>query len=65
MAKGCESMKLSGIALTMGIGAAAGAVAVMMLPKQSTARKLASKAADKVELAAWKAGNKINQLVDM
>lgn len=58
-------MKLTGIAITMGIGAAAGAVAVMMLPRQSTARKLANKAADKVEVAAWKAGNKLNQMMDL
>ena len=58
-------MKLPGIAITMGIGAAAGAVAVMMLPRQSTARKLANKAADKVEVAAWKAGNKLNQIMDL
>ena len=58
-------MKLTGIAITMGIGAAAGAVAVMMLPRQSTARKLANKAADKVEVAAWKAGNKLNQIMDL
>ena len=48
-------MKLKGWAITMGIGAAAGAVAVMMLPKQSTARKLVNKAADSVEDVAWNA----------
>jgi hypothetical protein len=36
----------------MGVGAAVGAVAVMMLPKQSPVRKLADKAANKVEDAA-------------
>ncbi len=49
------------IALTMGVGAAVGAVAIMMLPKQSTVRKLANKAADKVEDAAWSVGEKINK----
>jgi len=42
-------MQLKGWAITMGLGAAAGAVAVMMLPKQSTARRLVNKAAGKVE----------------
>ena len=58
-------MKLKGLAITMGIGAAAGAVAVMMLPRQSTARKLVHKAACTVEDAAMKVGDKINQVVDM
>ena len=58
-------MKLTGLAITMGVGAAVGAVAVMMLPKQSTARKLVNKAADKVEDAAWQIGDKINDALDM
>lgn len=58
-------MKLSGIALTMGVGAAVGAVAAMMLPKQSTARKLINKAAVKVEDAAWSLGDKMSQKMDM
>ena len=58
-------MKMKGWAITMGIGAAVGAVAAMMLPKQSTARKLVSKAADKVEDAAWQLGDKINDALDM
>jgi hypothetical protein len=45
-------MKMKGWAITMGVGAAVGAVAVMMLPKQSPVRKLADKAANKVEDAA-------------
>ena len=58
-------MKMRGLAITMGIGAAVGAVAVMMLPKQSTARKLVNKAADKVEDAAFLVGDKINDALDM
>ncbi len=58
-------MKMKGWAITMGIGAAVGAVAVMMLPKQSTARKLVNKAADKVGDAAWVVGDKINDALDM
>ena len=58
-------MKLKGWAITMGVGATVGAVAVMMLPKQSTARKLVDKAADKVEDAAWFVGDKISDALDM
>lgn len=58
-------MKLKGWAITMGIGAAAGAVAVMMLPKQSAARKLVNKAADSVEDVAWKVSDKLHQAIDM
>ncbi|MDD6200552.1 MAG: hypothetical protein PUB93_04705 [Firmicutes bacterium] len=58
-------MKMTGWAITMGIGAAAGAVAIMMLPRQSTARKLASKAANTVEDAACKVGSKLDQALDM
>lgn len=58
-------MKMTGWAITMGIGAAVGAVAVMMLPKQSAARRLADKAANKVEDAAWQLGDKIGDALDM
>lgn len=58
-------MKLTGWAVTMGIGAAVGAVAVMMLPKQSTARKLANKAACAVDDAAYSLGNKLSSKMDM
>lgn len=58
-------MKMTGWAITMGIGAAVGAVAVMMLPKQSTARKLVNKAADAVEDAATIVTDKITDKLDM
>ena len=58
-------MKAKGIALTMGIGAAAGAVAIMMMPKSNPARKLAYKAAGKVEDAAVKVSDKLTGKVDM
>ena len=54
-------MSMKGWAVTLGIGAAAGAVAVMMLPKQNPVRKLAAKTALKAEDAAWKAADKILQ----
>ena len=52
-------MSVKGWAITMGIGAAAGAVAVLMMPKNNPTRKLASKAADKVEDVAWKVSDKL------
>ena len=58
-------MQMKGWAITMGIGAAAGAVAVMMLPRQSTARKLVSKAAGKVEDAVQKVTDKVTGEMDM
>ena len=54
-------MKLRGWAITAGLGAAAGAVAVMMMPRQNPARKLAAKAANKVEDLAWKVEDRMNQ----
>ena len=58
-------MHLKGWAITMGVGAAAGAVAVMMMPKNNPARKLAAKAATKVEDAAWKVSDKLTDAMDM
>jgi hypothetical protein len=58
-------MHLKGWAITMGIGAAAGAVAVMMMPKNSPGRRLAAKAADKVEDAAMRVSDKITSSLDM
>ncbi len=57
-------MKVSGWVISMGIGAAVGAVAAMMLPTQSTARKLVNKAADKVEVAANDLSNMVCQKID-
>lgn len=45
----------------MGLGAAIGAVAIMMTPRQCTARALANKAADKIEDTASKVSDKLNQ----
>lgn len=57
-------MKLTGLAVSMGVGLAAGAVTAMMLPRNCTARKAAQKAADAVEDAAMTAKFKINQKLD-
>lgn len=53
-------MTMKGIAAALGLGAAAGAVAIMMTPRQSSARRLASKAACKVEDAAYKVSDAVN-----
>ena len=57
-------MQLKGLAITMGIGAAAGAVAIMMMPKNNPTRKMAEKAAQKVEGAAVNIGNKLSNEID-
>ncbi len=63
--KGVITVNMKGLAITAGLGAAAGAVAIMMMPKQNPARKLAAKAANKVEDLAWKMEDKMNQNWDM
>ena len=45
--------------LALGIGAAAGAVTVMMLPRECTVRRMAYHAAEKVEDAMTSAANKM------
>lgn len=46
--------------IALGMGAAAGAVAVMMMPRQNPARKLACQAANKVENAVCQMTSKLN-----
>lgn len=58
-------MRAKGLAITMGIGAAAGAVAIMMMPKNNPTRRLAAKAANKVEEAAWKVSDKLTHDFDL
>lgn len=58
-------MNVKGWAITMGLGAAAGAVAILMMPKNNPTRKLADKAATKVEGAAMKVSDKLSQKMDM
>ena len=52
-------------AITLGAGAVAGAVAVMMLPKQNPVRKLANKAAYKVDDAIQNVTDKVKDQWDM
>ncbi len=57
-------MTVKGWAVTAGLGAAAGAVAVLMMPRTNPTRRLAAKAANKVEDVAWKMGDTISQKMD-
>lgn len=52
-------MKLTGWAITAGLGAAAGMVGVMMMSRQNPVRRLAAKAANKAEDIAWKMEDKM------
>ena len=58
-------MQIKGWAITMGLGVAAGAVAVLMMPKNNPARKLAAQAANKLEYAAWKVSDKLTNRIEM
>lgn len=58
-------MKMKGLAITLGIGAAAGAVAILAMPRNNPTRRLAAKAADKVEDVAWMVSNKITDELDL
>lgn len=64
LSKGGRKMDMKGLAISMGIGAAAGAVAIMMMPRNNTARKLASKAATQVEQAASKLGTALENKLE-
>lgn len=58
-------MSVKAWAVTMGIGAAAGAVGILMMSRTNPTRKLAAKAANKVEDAAWKVSEKMTQKFDL
>ena len=62
--KGGKNMNAKGWAITAGLGAAAGAVAVLMMPKSNPTRRLAAKAANKMEDVAMKMGDSISQKID-
>ena len=57
-------MHVKGWAVTAGLSAAAGAVAVLMMPRNNPTRRLAAKAANKVEDAAWKVSDTISDRID-
>lgn len=54
-------MDVKGWAITAGIGAAAGAVAILMMPRNNPTRRLAAKAANKMEDVAWKVEDTISE----
>ena len=58
-------MGVKTLAVTLGVGAAAGAVAILMLPRTSPVRKLAYRAASSVEDAACRVGDRITDAMDM
>ncbi len=58
-------MGIKGWAVTMGIGAAAGAVGVLMMSRTNPTRRLATQAANKVEDAAWKVSDKLTKKFDL
>ena len=53
-------MHMKGFALALGIGAAAGAVAILAMPRNNPTRRLAAKAADKVEDVAWRVTSRVS-----
>ena len=54
-------MNAKGWMLSAGLGAAAGAVAVLMMPRQNPVRRVA--AANKAEDLAWKVEDKMNEVL--
>ena len=57
-------MSMKTIIASMGVGAAAGAVAVLMMPRNNPTRRLAAKAANKMEDVAWMVTDKLNATLD-
>ena len=55
-------MNVKGWAITAGISAAAGAVAILMMPYSNPTRKLAAKAANKMEDVACKLEDRMNNM---
>lgn len=58
-------MHLKGWAIAVGVGAAVGAVAILAMPKSNPTRRLAAKAADKMEDMTWKLSNKLVDEFDL
>ena len=57
-------MNVKGWAITAGLGAAVGAVAVLMMPRNNPTRRLAAKAANKMEDVAWRVSETISDKMD-
>ena len=58
-------MRAKGLAITLGLGACAGAVGILMLSRTNPTRRLAARAADKVEDVAWEISEKLTQKFDL
>ena len=58
-------MQVKTWAITLGVGAAVGAVAILAMPKTNPTRRLAARAANKVEDLAWQVSDKITQEFDL
>lgn len=58
-------MHVKGLALAVGLGAAAGAVAILTMPRSNPTRRLAAKAANKMEDVAWRVSNKLTDEFDL
>ena len=65
MQKEEEKMDVKAWAVTMGLGAAAGAVGILMMSKNNPTRKIATQAADKLENTAWKVSDKMTRKFDL
>ena len=58
-------MSVKSWAVSAGLGAAAGMVAVLMMPRSNPTRKLAAKAANKREDVAWKVSDTLTDKFDL
>lgn len=57
-------MNMKSMAVSAGLGAAAGMVAVLMMPRSNPTRKLAARAANKMEDVAWKVSDTLTDKLD-
>lgn len=58
-------MDMKGLGIALAVGAAAGAVAILAMPRNNPTRRLAAKAADKVEDMVWNVTNKMTDEMDL
>lgn len=58
-------MTVKALAITMGVGAAAGAVGILMMSRNNPTRRLATQAANKVENLTTKVTGKLTNKMDM
>jgi len=65
MSKGGDGMHLKGFAVALGLGAVVGAVAILAMPKNNPTRRLATKAADKMEDVVWKISGKLTDELEL